>query len=157
MSSNFDFVTIPNISLLSKEYLDDITFIESVSNTPSWTDKMFEAEFVKNNAYFYGIFYNRKVVGFLLINTVFDEAHILKFGILPEFRGKGLGTKLLSYTVEESKQKGQKYMWLEVRKSNEIALKLYSSQGFKLQGVRKEYYADNNEDAYIMVLEINNK
>ncbi len=154
MDSDFDFLTIPNISLLTTDKLEDITFIESVSNIPSWTNEMFEAEFAKKNAFFYGIFYNRKVVGFLLVNTVVDEVHILKFGILPEFRYKGLGKKLLAYVVDDIKQKGQKYVWLEVRKSNNIALKLYSSQGFRLQGLRKEYYANNNEDAYIMVLEI---
>ena len=47
-----------------------------------------------------------------------------------------------------------KNAWLEVRKSNNIAISLYTSQGFEIKGVRKKYYADNDEDAYVMVLRL---
>ena len=46
---------------------------------------------------------------------------------------------------------GVQYMTLEVRVSNEPALALYKKLGFKKAGVRKKYYEDNGEDAYIMV------
>ena len=154
MNYNVDFLTIPSISLLKKEDMDKVAFIESVSNTPSWTTEMFSSELDKDNGFIYGINYNDSLVGFILINTILDEVHILKFGILPSFRHMGLGKKLLSTILDKHRDDTEKYVWLEVRKSNNIAIKLYMSQGFEIKGVRKKYYADNDEDAYVMALKL---
>ena len=73
---------------------------------------------------------------------------------MPEFRHIGLGKKLISTVLDLYKDETEKYVWLEVRKSNNIAISLYTSQGFEIKGVRKKYYADNDEDAYVMVLRL---
>ena len=154
MNTQVDFLTIPSITLLKKEDMAQVAFIESLSNTPSWTEDMFSSELDKNNGFIYGIYYNASLVGFILINTILDEIHILKFGVLPEFRHIGLGKKLISTVLDLYKDETEKYVWLEVRKSNNIAISLYTSQGFEIKGVRKKYYADNDEDAYVMVLRL---
>ena len=46
---------------------------------------------------------------------------------------------------------GARYLTLEVRPSNEPALKLYGELGFEVVGVRPRYYSDNGEDALVMV------
>lgn len=155
MNDELDFLTLPKFVTLTKDNLKEVTEIEAVCNTPSWTSDMFSSEFKKDNAQFYGVILNDKVVGFLLTNTVADEAHILKFGVLPEYRGKGIGKKLLSFSISNIEKFGVKYAWLEVRKSNNIAINLYSRFNFTVKGERKEYYTDNNEDAYTMVLLLN--
>ena len=154
MNLNVDFLTIPSISLLKKDDMEKVAFIESVSNTPSWTTDMFSSELDKDNGFIYGINYNASLVGFILINTILDEIHILKFGILPAFRHMGLGKKLLSSILDKYRDETEKYVWLEVRKSNNIAIGLYMSQGFEIKGLRKKYYADNDEDAYVMALKL---
>lgn len=154
MNFDVDFLTIPNIILLKKEDMAKVAFIESVSNTPSWTEDMFKSELDKDNGFIYGIQYNAEIVGFILINIVVDEIHILKFGVLPTFRHRGLGKKLISTVLDKYRDQTPKYVWLEVRKSNSIAIGLYMSQGFEIQGVRKKYYADNDEDAYVMTLKL---
>jgi ribosomal-protein-alanine N-acetyltransferase len=53
---------------------------------------------------------------------------------------------LIDFTVQE----GIKHHTLEVRKSNEPAINLYTKFGFEVEGVRKGYYQDNGEDALIM-------
>ena len=73
---------------------------------------------------------------------------------MPEFRHIGKGKKLISTVLDLYKDETEKYVWLEVRKSNNIAISLYTSQGFEIKGVRKKYYADNDEDAYVMVLRL---
>ena len=146
MNTQVDFLTIPSITLLKKEDMAQVAFIESLSNTPSWTEDMFSSELDKDNGFIYGIYYNASLVGFILINTILDEIHILKFGVLPEFRHIGLGKKLISTVLDLYKDETEKYVWLEVRKSNNIAISLYTSQGFEIKGVRKKYYADNEVD-----------
>lgn len=154
MNYDVKFLTIPNITLLKKEDMEKVAFIESVSNTPSWTEEMFSSELDKDNGFIYGIQYGGSLVGFILINTILDEVHILKFGVLPAFRHRGLGKKLISTVLDKYRDETPKYVWLEVRKSNSIAIGLYMSQGFQIQGVRKKYYADDDEDAYVMTLKL---
>ena len=65
-------------------------------------------------------------------------------------RRKKIGEALLYQAIENCYSNGVKYITLEVRVSNEKAIKLYEKYGFKSLGTRKGYYQDNNEDALIM-------
>jgi ribosomal-protein-alanine N-acetyltransferase len=49
---------------------------------------------------------------------------------------------------------GAKRVFLEVRASNKPALSLYYSVGFALHSLRKGYYRDPDEDAYVLALEL---
>ena len=91
-----------------------------------------------------------RIVGFAGMWTVFDEAHITTIGVEPEHRGHGLGELLLVALADEAVRRGAEWLTLEVRVSNEPAQGLYRKYGFSVQGVRKRYYSDNNEDAYVM-------
>ena len=82
---------------------------------------------------------------------IIDEGHITNIAVHPDKRGKGYGTNVTSAMMQAAVDVGVQYMTLEVRVSNEPALALYKKLGFKKAGVRKKYYEDNGEDAYIMV------
>ena len=58
--------------------------------------------------------------------------------------------KLVQALVELCRENNIVSMTLEVRVSNIVAQNLYKKYGFKLAGIRKEYYSDNKEDAMIM-------
>lgn len=90
-----------------------------------------------------------RVVGYCGMRIVLDEAHITNMCVRPEYRGRGVGRRLLQGLKEEARHKGAHAMTLEVRVSNKAALKLYKDCGFTIEGVRKKYY-QNKEDAYIM-------
>jgi ribosomal-protein-alanine N-acetyltransferase len=79
-----------------------------------------------------------------------DEAHITTIGVLPEYRGNGLGELLMVTLCTEAMRHGAEWVTLEVRVSNESAQALYRKYGFTQQGIRRRYYSDNGEDAYIM-------
>lgn len=81
---------------------------------------------------------------------ILDEAHICNVAVHPEDRGLGLGSRIVEAMIEKAKSLGITQMTLEVRTSNETAKKLYEKYGFKIGGIRKEYYSDNREDALIM-------
>src|SRR5688500_2820652 len=91
-----------------------------------------------------------RIVGFAGMWTMFDEAHITTIGVEPEQRGMGLGELLLVALTDEALRRGAEWLTLEVRKGNDPAQGLYRKYDFVVQGVRRRYYSDNNEDAYIM-------
>ena len=81
---------------------------------------------------------------------LYDEAHVTTIGIDLPFRGRGLGEALLLRLLDESVRRGANMLTLEVRVSNEGAIRLYEKYGFGVHGVRPRYYSDNGEDAYLM-------
>jgi ribosomal-protein-alanine N-acetyltransferase len=91
-----------------------------------------------------------EVVGFVGLWLVLDEGHITTICVAQRHRGKGLGELLLSHIMGEAQALGARKVTLEVRVTNDVAQALYRKYGFTVEGVRKRYYSDNNEDAYIM-------
>lgn len=90
------------------------------------------------------------IIGFAGMWILFDEAHITTIGVHPDYRGLGLGEYLIVELFVEAMRRGAEMMTLEVRVSNESAQALYQKYGFTRQGLRRRYYSDNGEDAYIM-------
>lgn len=90
------------------------------------------------------------IVGYAGLWLMMDEAHITSIAVAPEAQGKGLGELLLVGLTDIAIQMGASWLTLEVRVSNTVAQNLYRKYTFQEAGVRKKYYTDNNEDAYIM-------
>jgi ribosomal-protein-alanine N-acetyltransferase len=90
------------------------------------------------------------VVGYVGYWLMAGEAHISTIAVRPEQRGYSYGEFLLARTIEDARTRGAHVATLEVRVSNESAQQLYSKWGFAKVGLRRGYYSDNNEDAYIM-------
>ena len=88
---------------------------------------------------------DNKLLGYIGIEEIDREKHIINMAVHPEERGRGIGKKLMDSVLNE-----RDVFFLEVRVSNQIAQKLYGKYGFKIVGTRKSYYSDNGEDAYIM-------
>ena len=91
-------------------------------------------------------------VGMAVVWVLIDEAHIATIAIHPQFRGHGIGKKLLSETLRQSVQRGAILATLEVREHNLVAQQMYIKFGFEVVGRRLRYYQDNSEDAVLMTL-----
>lgn len=95
-----------------------------------------------------------RVVGYIAVMDIDkDTSKIVSLAVKKEFRGRGIGTKLLSTAIERCKERGKKKILLEVRVSNYIAQRLYKKMGFEIVDVIPNYYQDG-EDAYLMVLDL---
>lgn len=101
------------------------------------------------------------VLGYFVAMTAGDDEELLTITVAPEFEGRGYGRLLLNALIEEAIARGAERLFLEVRQSNQRAIRLYESAGFTIAGMRKNYYtipADHDqarpagrEDAVLMV------
>ena len=91
-----------------------------------------------------------QIVGYVGYWMMAGEAHISTIAVRPEARGRAYGEFLLSHVLHDAAARGTHVATLEVRISNLSAQQLYLKYGFEKVGLRKAYYSDNNEDAYIM-------
>ncbi len=92
------------------------------------------------------------IVGFAGLWLMLDEAHITTIGVKPTHRGRGVGELLLLGLFDAALAMNASLVTLEVRVTNIIAQRLYEKYGFERVGLRKHYYSDNGEDAYIMTV-----
>lgn len=90
------------------------------------------------------------IVGYAGMWMMVDEAHITTIAVRSSWRGRGLGELLLASLLQTAHETGAHRVTLEVRVSNDVAQNLYRKYGFHQEGLRRRYYSDNNEDAYIM-------
>jgi ribosomal-protein-alanine N-acetyltransferase len=93
---------------------------------------------------------NERLLGFIGVWLMVDEAHIVTVAVREEYRRMGIGERLLIACIELSMDHAQRAVTLEVRRSNEVAQRLYEKYGFDRIGLRVKYYTDNNEDAVLM-------
>ena len=95
-----------------------------------------------------------EVVGYAVMMSVLDEAHLLNISIAQDCQGRGMGRALLDHVIDIARRHGAQMMFLEVRPSNKNAIALYESIGFNEFSVRKGYYPAHNgrEDAILMGL-----
>ncbi len=97
-----------------------------------------------------------ELVGFSVVMSVLDEAHLLNIGVAKRFQGQGYGARLLRHAMECARLGGAAKLFLEVRPSNEQAVSLYRHFGFRQIGLRKGYYPAivGREDALIFDREL---
>ena len=94
------------------------------------------------------------ITGFVGMWIMVDEVHIINIAVRESQRGKGIGELLLISSIEMATQLRASLVTLEVRASNTVAQNLYTKYGFHQMGIRKGYYTDNKEDAWIMTTDI---
>ncbi|MBN2505051.1 MAG: ribosomal protein S18-alanine N-acetyltransferase [Bacilli bacterium] len=91
-----------------------------------------------------------RLAGHISLWIDIPNAQILNFYILPDYQGRKLGEKLLEFGLDYLAKHKIENITLEVRTSNERAIKIYEKYGFDRVAIRKQYY-DNGEDAILML------
>jgi ribosomal-protein-alanine N-acetyltransferase len=128
--------------------------IESASFPTPWPPYAFRGELETNRmAHYLVVRAGSRVVAYAGFWLMVDEAHVTTFAVLPVYRRRGIGGRLLSEVMELSAALGASVVTLEVRLGNAAARRLYQRFGFRPVGVRPRYYSDNGEDALIMTTE----
>lgn len=136
---------------MREEDIDQIVEVEHASFTTPWSREAFYNELYNNKFAVYIVLEeDNKIIGYCGTWLVIDEAHVTNVAILPEYRGRRLGEALMVKLMTVAKAKGARTMTLEVRVTNHTAQSLYRKLGFQNGGIRKNYYADNQEDGLVM-------
>jgi [ribosomal protein S18]-alanine N-acetyltransferase len=132
--------------------LPELLAIESASFNHPWSKDSFLSEIKKVPASLYLI--RRKpsacVLGYLCFWSMADEIQMLNLAVHPDCRRQGLGRRLMTFLFLLAEEEGISKVFLEVRPSNQPAISLYRSLGFKTLYRRPGYYEPDEEDALVM-------
>lgn len=141
-----------NIKEMALEDLEAILEIEELSFPIPWSRNSFLYELLENERAIYLVAQDglNRTIGYIGVWVVCDEGHITNLAVHPSYRRKGVAEQLLKRIIEAVRVRGVRHVTLEVRRTNLGARRLYEKLGFVHMGVRRKYYLDNNEDAFIM-------
>ncbi|WP_297421326.1 ribosomal protein S18-alanine N-acetyltransferase [Thermococcus sp.] len=132
--------------------IPEVVRIERESFNEEYPRGVFLAFLENNPSTFLVAEYNGRIIGYVMGYLRPDmEGHIMSIAVDPKYRGNGIGSALLNEVIERLVNEGARYIGLEVRVSNENAIRLYESFGFRKIKRIIAYYSDG-EDAYYMLL-----
>ena len=117
-----------------------------------WSEKDFVYEMTENKVARYLVIEEAgEIIAFAGAHIILDQAHVTNIAVRQDCRGRGLGRMITRALMQYASNLGAEYLTLEVRQSNVTAQNLYKSLGFVKVNVRKRYYEDTGEDAWLMV------
>jgi ribosomal-protein-alanine N-acetyltransferase len=131
--------------------ISEVMEIERISFTTPWSENAFLKEIHKLYSLTKVAVLGDKVIGYICANYIMDEGHIMNLAVHHNFRRRGIGTKLLEKVLNELKENECRYIYLEVRFSNVRARNFYKRFGFRVAGIRRNYYTSPIEDAALMM------
>lgn len=143
------------IEEMTEAHLEDILAVEKLCfpNAP-WSKPMFISELTNRFTRYCVVTDSGRAVAYMGMWLAADEGHISNIAVSPAYQRQGLAALLLQHFFSLAKELRLVLLTLEVRVSNEPALRLYRKFGFEQVGLRKNYY-ENKEDAYIMTRFLN--
>src|SRR5581483_9922314 len=132
----------------------DVPVVQAIEreifSTP-WPRNAYHRELAsKNSAHYLVLRREEEIVGYGGMWRMYDEAHVTTIGVRRDLHHQGLGRVVFAALVQAAYDLGAKWITLEVRTSNENAMRMYEGFGFKVIGRRRGYYTDNGEDAIVM-------
>ena len=144
-------------SLIRRMTLADVPAVHEIdllSFSLPWPERSFRFELTENQVSRGWVTeVDGKVAAMLVLWFIVDEAHIATIAVHPDFRRQGIGEQILLHALRAARAEGAQRAFLEVRAGNAAAQAMYRKYGFTVAGVRRGYYKDNNEDAFLMNLE----
>ncbi|MDQ3680279.1 MAG: ribosomal protein S18-alanine N-acetyltransferase [Actinomycetota bacterium] len=143
----------PAVSLvpMRRRHLRAVMRIESQVYPRPWSLALFMSELALRSTRVYTVArVEGVVVGYSGLMLAGDDAHITTIAVDPAWHRRGIGSRLLLHMARTAAGHGAGHLTLEVRVGNDAAQVLYRRFGFYPAGVRRNYYAETNEDALVM-------
>ena len=134
--------------------LDRIMEIENDSFASPWTRQCYLDLSPLETISFFVVKDGEELVGYMLYQVWEEEMELHTIAVDPERRRQGIARKMIAFMKEDATARAVERIFLQVRPSNEAARSLYQSFGFNVIGVRRGYYRDNLEDAFVMRLDM---
>ena len=125
--------------------------IEQTLPGDPWSETAFRESLRRPEAYFITAQTEDGILaGYCGCYMTMDDAEIVDVAVKQSYRRQGIGGALLDQMIQDLAKRGLHVIVLEVRASNEAAIRLYSARGFEKIGVRRNFYNNPREDALIM-------
>lgn len=137
---------------MANEHIGALTALERVCFAAPWSAAALSAELSNEQAHFLVAVCGGKVAGYIGAHEICGEGYITNVAVYPEYRRRGIASRLIKSAAEGAAGRGCAFLSLEVRAGNLSAVSLYGKHGFCPAGLRKSFYADPEEDALIMTL-----
>ena len=141
--------------MFAEEDLAEVVNIENRCHLTPWTSKNFIDSYGAKNL-FKVLKNENDIIGYYIASFASDECELLNITIMSELQKKGFGELMLKDFFSECRKANIVNIFLEVRKSNLLAIRLYKKSGFNEIGIRNNYYQnkDSKEDAILMGMAI---
>ncbi|MDE7286439.1 MAG: ribosomal protein S18-alanine N-acetyltransferase [Lachnospiraceae bacterium] len=139
--------------LIREMKADDVEVVSKIESevfSMPWSAKDFLEMVEADYAYYYVAELDGEIAGCCGIRNIAGEGEITNVVVAPSYRRKGIALKMMEYMLKEAVKAGIGDCTLEVRVSNQPAIRLYERLGFKGEGVRPHFYDKPDEDALIM-------
>jgi [ribosomal protein S18]-alanine N-acetyltransferase len=141
----------PDLEIRQLTYSDlpQVIAIERRAFPTPWSLAMFVLELSKPSGICLAAWLDDRIVAYLVCSRYDTVWHLMNVAVDDRLRRPGLATLLLERLFDMADRPNAQYT-LEVRTSNDGAIRLYERLGFRAAGRRRAYYHDNREDALIM-------
>lgn len=139
--------------LIREMKADDVEIVSKIESevfSMPWSAKDFLEMVEADYAYYYVAEVDGEIAGCCGIRNIAGEGEITNVVVAPPYRKKGIALMMMEYMLERAAEVGIGDCTLEVRVSNQPAIRLYEQLGFKGEGVRPHFYDKPDEDALIM-------
>ena len=143
-----DFDIVP----MTQEHIPALAELEALCFSTPWNEQMLSEELDNHTAHFLVAVCKGKIAGYIGVFVVCESCYISNIAVFPEYRRMGLGGLLIDSARETAAKNGAQSLSLEVRPSNEAAVRLYMKKGFEEVGLRKNFYRKPAEDALILTM-----
>ena len=141
------------ITLMEERHIPAIAQLEQACFAHPWSEQALREELENEQAVFFvAEDETGRLMGYTGMHVVLGECYMDNLAVDPSFRHKGVGRALLQALIDWARKHEGVFLTLEVRPSNEIARRLYTSMGFREVGRRPRYYTDPTEDALLMTV-----
>lgn len=138
------------IELLRREDVGKATALEAENFSQPFHENDFIELLENPNHYHYVLKRGEELIAQCTLRSIVGEGELNNISVQEKYGNQGFARRLLTYILTQKDVTGVSEYTLEVRKSNQYAIKLYESLGFQTEGVRKNFYENPIEDALIM-------
>lgn len=135
---------------LTEAHLADVAELERLCFSEPWSENSLRM-LTETGAVGFVARSDGRVVAYAGMTTVLDEGAVTNIATHPSMRRRGLGRAVTNALLTYASAHGIRSVFLEVRESNEAAIRLYESLGFSPCGIRKNFYRQPTESAIQMV------
>ncbi len=129
--------------------LETAAALEAANFTHPWRYEDLADAFARDTYLYYVAEAEDGIKGLAGILIGYDEAEVLNVSVDKDCRRQGIAKELLRQLLKAGRERGVKDFALDVRCKNTAAIALYEGLGFVREGMRKDFYRDPKEDAYV--------